>query len=143
MNVKALPANPGQEAPAATGSRPGRILVVNADRATFGLLAEWLTAAGYEVVDAETDAGSAHPGTKFSAAIVDVPFTRHGGAELAQRVSAQHPGTPILAMSATFFSNVKCSGECARALGVAGVLPKPVGREALVGAVKQLVDDAG
>jgi DNA-binding response OmpR family regulator len=139
MDVKALPASVEQASPA---SRPRRILIANADRATFGLLAEWLTAAGYEVVDGEADAGSAHTSTTFCAAIVDVPYTRHGGVELAQRVSARYPGTPILALSATFFSNVKCSGECARALGVAGVLPKPVDREVLVGVVKQLAQDA-
>ena len=76
-------------------------------------------------------------------AIVDVPFTRHGGHEVVQRVAAQYPGVPILALSPTFFSNVKCGGNCARALGVDGVLPKPVARDALIDAVRNLLQRHG
>ena len=35
-------------------------------------------------------------------------------------------------MSPTFHSNVERSGEVARSLGVAGVLPKPLRRDALL-----------
>jgi DNA-binding NarL/FixJ family response regulator len=72
--------------------------------------------------------------------IVDVPFTRHGGRDLVQRASTQYPGTPILALSPTFFSNVACGGNCARSLGVAGVLPKPIGRDALIAAIRNLLN---
>jgi len=142
MSGEPSPVPPDQTISAAPASEPRRVLVSNADRAMFGLLAEWLTSVGYEVVNADADGASAAPGTKFSVAIVDVPFARHGGVELTKGVSARHPGTPILALSATFFSNVLCSGECARAFGVAGVLPKPVAREALLEAVDRLVKNA-
>ncbi|MGE5339384.1 MAG: hypothetical protein ACM3PU_16265 [Gemmatimonadota bacterium] len=112
------------------------IRVVNADRATLGLLQEWLGAAGYRVVDV----GAAQEPARLT--IVDVPFTRHGGLELLRRVAGDDPGVPILALSPTFFSNVKCGGECARALGVAGVLPKPLAREALLEAVDGLLRPA-
>ncbi len=109
------------------------VRVVNADRATLGLLQEWLGAAGYRVADAGTTQETAQ------LTIVDVPFTRHGGLELVRRAAGEAPGVPILALSPTFFSNVRCGGDCARALGVAGVLPKPVAREALLAAVDELL----
>ena len=112
------------------------IRVVNTDRATLGLLQEWLGAAGYRVVDADTTQEAAR------LTIVDVPFTRHGGLELLRRVAAEDPGVPILALSPTFFSNVRCGGGCARALGVAGVLPKPLARDALLAAVDGLLRPA-
>jgi FixJ family two-component response regulator len=113
------------------------IRVIDADRATLELLNEWLTSAGFAVA-VEDDADSAVRGPAVLA-IVDVPFTRHGGHEAIQRVAAQYPGIPILALSPTFFSNVKCGGNCARALGVAGVLPKPVARDALLDAIRDVI----
>ena len=44
-----------------------------------------------------------------------------------------------LRLSPTLFSNVSCGGNCARALGVDGVLPKPVARDALIAAIRDLV----
>lgn len=113
------------------------IRVVGADRATLGLLQEWLTASGYRVISA----GGAYEPVRGEAVltIVDVPFTRHGAIELLRRVTNQAPGTPILVLSPTFFSNVKCDGPCARELGVAGVLPKPIDPEALIAAVEGLL----
>jgi DNA-binding response OmpR family regulator len=112
------------------------ISVVNADRATLGLLREWLGEAGYRVVDGDEQTEQA------ALTIVDVPFTRRGGLELLQRVSVQDPAVPVLALSATFFSNVRCGGDCARVLGVAGVLPKPLARAALLEAVDGLLRPA-
>lgn len=118
----------------AAGAAP-RILVVDADRVTLGLLDEWLRASGYDVVDGQADA-AAPDGVAL--AIIDVPFAR-SGVERLRRFAARHPGMPILALSPTFFSNVRCTGGCARSLGVAGVLPKPIGRDALIGAVEGLL----
>ena len=72
-------------------------------------------------------------------AIVDVPFTRHGGHEVVQRVAAQYPGIRILALSSTVFSHVSRLGNCARDLGVDGVLPKPVAQEALIATIRDLL----
>jgi DNA-binding response OmpR family regulator len=108
------------------------IRILDTDRATLDLLNEWLTSDGFAVT------GANDPGVA-ALMIVDVPFTRHGGRDLVQRASAQYPGTPILALSPTFFSNVACGGNCARSLGVAGVLPKPIGRDALIAAIRNLL----
>lgn len=112
-----------------------RVLVIGADNATYGLLAQWLEDAGCEAVD-EADAPCA-PAGGWQVVVVEVPFPRDGLAGLRQ-VGARHPGVPVLALSATFLPHVARSGETARALGVAGVLPKPLQREALVAAVRRL-----
>lgn len=124
---------------AESGAAP-RILVVDADRLTLGLLEEWLRAAGYEVLEGRADDATAPEAVAL--AIVDVPFAR-SAVERLQRFAARHAGTPILALSPTFFSNVKCTGDCARSLGVSGVLPKPIAREALIAAIEDLLRPAG
>jgi CheY-like chemotaxis protein len=133
---------PAETAPPAGGGadadndrrRPLRVLLVGSDPATAELLREWLTAEGHEVVGERTG-GEAAP---VSLAIVDVPFARQG-ADLLRQVAARHPQAPLLALSATFFSSVKCTGDCARSLGVDGVLPKPVSREALLATIGELL----
>jgi len=108
------------------------IRVLDTDSATLGLLHEWLTSAGFAVATGN-EPGSAE------LMIVDVPFSRHGGRDAVHRASTQYPGTPILVLSPTFFSNVECGGHCARALGVAGVLPKPIAQDALISAIRNLL----
>ena len=123
-----------QGAPEAT---PPLIRIIGADRATYDLLAEWLTSAGFAV--AHGGRTSPPAGGQAALAIVDVPFTRHGGHEMVQRVAAQYPGIRILALSPTVFSHVSCLGNCARDLGVDGVLPKPVAQEALIATIRDLL----
>lgn len=141
--------NPRQTAPVQAGSvmaddderarqvAGSLILVVNADAATLGLLRAWLGAEGHRLIDEHRGWDAATE--SIAAVIVDVPYARHGGLELLGQVAARYPGKPVLALSATFFSNVKCSGGCAHALGVTGVLPKPVSREALITALRNLL----
>lgn len=110
------------------------VLVMDTDRATRELLREWLTEAGWTVVD---DGGSAGA-ERIRLVLIDVPFPRRGPSTPLQRVAAEHAGTPVLALSATFHPGVEPCGEVARSLGVACVLPKPILREALLAAVRTL-----
>ncbi len=122
-------------------ARP-RVLIVEADRATFELFEEWLAADGLQAVDAQrapVGGAGAAAWTRCDVTLVDVPFPRDEGVELLRAMAVENPGTPILALSSQFFANVTCSGPCARQLGVAGVLPKPVSREALITAVRALL----
>lgn len=119
----------------ASAQRPCRVLVVGADNATYGLLAQWLDEAGCEVAD-EGDMPPP-PAAGWSVLVVELPFPRAGLPAL-QQVAARHPGVPVLLLSATFLPHVARSGETARGLGVAAVCPKPLQREALVAAVRRL-----
>ena len=78
-------------------------------------------------------------GERFDVAIVDVPFPRHGGVDLIQRVATAHPSAPIVALSSAFFADVSWYGAVARGLGVACALPKPVAHEALTNAIRNLL----
>ena len=120
-----------------------RVLIVEADRATFELFEEWLEAEGIQAIDAHRDVGDEgeDPRAACDVALVDVRFPREQGVELLRAVAGDHPGTPILALSSGFFGNVACAGPCAIELGVAGVLPKPVTRQALVDAVRGVLPE--
>jgi CheY-like chemotaxis protein len=112
------------------------VLVAEADPATRELLGEWLGGEGWQVVD---EASAAAGLSEVALAVVDVPHPRGGGIAAVQRVRAQHAGVPILAISPSFLPNVQPCGACARLLGVQRVLPKPLSREDLIGAVKALL----
>lgn len=109
------------------------ILVLDADPALFGLLREWLAELG------QVAAGGADATADCDLVVVDVPFPRQGEATPLRRLVAARPGTPVLALSPTFFAGIDAHGALARSLGVAGVLPTPVRREALVAAVRRLL----
>jgi CheY-like chemotaxis protein len=121
------PAGPDRAAPV-------QVLVVDADHALLGLLQEWLDGHGCRVV-AERDDGSL-AGQAFALAIVDVPFPRRGGSDALHRVARQFPGIPVFVLSSCFFAGIECTGAVARTLGVTGVLPKPLGRKALIDALR-------
>jgi DNA-binding response OmpR family regulator len=120
---------------------PPRILAVDTDRALLGLLEEWLGVGGCVVVSEHDHATHAADGrhNRFTLVIVDAPHPRRGGIELLQRIAAEHPATPIVALSSTFFPGIDSTGGVARTLGVACVLPKPVARESLIAAVQSLL----
>lgn len=105
-----------------------RILVVDADPALYGLLEEWLAEEGCRVVDHEPDL-----------VLLDLPLSREAGAGLVRKLAARHPGKPLVALSSNFFAGVEANGAVALALGVNAVLPKPLARAALVGALRRLL----
>jgi CheY-like chemotaxis protein len=114
--------------------------VVDADPALFELLQEWLAGNGCAVCsEASHGPGAA---AHADAIIVDVPFPRHGGLGTLRRIEAEHPATPIIVLSPTFFTSIDSEGTVARKLGVAAVLPSPVRREALIEAVARLLSDS-
>jgi CheY-like chemotaxis protein len=112
-------------------------LLVDTDTALAELLATWLRDAGMRVsVARHADEAACGP---VDLIVADVSFPRERGGERLERIAARHPGAPVLALSSAFFSSVPRHGAVARELGVAAVLPKPVEREALLGAVAQLL----
>ena len=105
------------------------ILLVDADPALRGLLEEWLHPHGHRVVES---------GGAADLVVVDIPYPRRDGLEVLQRVAREHPRAPRLVLSSGFFPGIDCGGAVAQSLGVAGVLPKPLTREALLAAVQRL-----
>jgi DNA-binding response OmpR family regulator len=113
-----------------------RILVADADCALYGLLEEWLAGTGYELAGACAPDASARNG--YDLIIVDVPFPR-ADVDVLNMLRHEHPGTPIIALSSSFFPGVERTGAVARDLGVAAVLSKPLTREALLAAAQRVL----
>jgi len=109
-----------------------RILVAEADCAFVGLLKEWLAALGRVL-------GRADAAQPYDVIVVELPFARDCGVDMVNQLSREHPGTPIVALSATLLPGVEPSGAVARELGVAAVLPKPITQEALMAEVRKVV----
>jgi DNA-binding response OmpR family regulator len=123
------------------GARRAAALLVDVDPALAALIGEWLDDAGVDVVAGDAD-GARERARGVDLAIVDVPFPRQGGSGRLRGLAHDLPGTPILALSPTFFAGVAASGAVAHELGVAGVLATPVRRDALVAAVRRLLGRA-
>jgi CheY-like chemotaxis protein len=115
---------------------PHHVLVLDSDALTQSMIAEWLDADGWQVLDPANDQVAG--GLGLDLVVVDLPFPRAGSLDALQAVRQEYPGVPLIVISSTVFANVGCSGPCAQSLGVSGVLPKPVSREALIAAVRRL-----
>jgi DNA-binding NarL/FixJ family response regulator len=114
-----------------------RVLVLDSDALTQSMICEWLDADGWHVVEPTADE-AANDDLHLSLVVVDLPFPRAVSFDALQEIRKDYPGVPVLVMSPTVFANVGCCGPCADSLGVSGVLPKPVSRDALIGAVRRL-----
>ncbi|MFI4930610.1 MAG: response regulator, partial [Burkholderiales bacterium] len=77
-----------------------RVRLVDADPTWRDLLGQWLSTLDCTVV--AEPASDAEPPPAADLVIVDVPFPRQGGVDLVRRIAAQHPTTPILALSTNF-----------------------------------------
>ena len=110
------------------------VLVLEADPATRSLFGEWLDEEGFRIVDPS----SPDAGAPLSLVVLELPFLREDGLQPLAEAKLRYPGVPILVVSPTVFASVGCCGPCAAALGVAGVLPKPIARATLIEAVHRL-----
>jgi len=116
------------------------VLVLERDRHMGNLLQEWLVAAGYDPVLAsgESSASAVNIG-RVDVVLADISSPRPAASALVVLLRASFPGTPIVLMSGYFMASGAQSRKVARALGVAGVLPKPFTRGALLGILARLV----
>jgi DNA-binding response OmpR family regulator len=116
------------------------IVIYEADDLMRGLLQEWLSAAGYRVC-AVAPCGPP-PRCDADLVIVNIGMPKHAGARVADEIRAAHPGTPIIAISAQFRADLSTAGTTAQSLGVAQVIAKPLSRDALLAAVRAIIDAA-
>ena len=129
---------PGSAAHAQAQPLPS-VLLVDIEPALAGLLAEWLHQDGIHACAARGPLADALPGCA-ELLVIDIPFPRQGASPRLQALALAWPGTPILALSSTFFAGVAARGEVARSLGVAAVLATPVSRDDWLAAVRRLLE---
>ena len=101
------------------------------------LLQEWLSEAGYRV-----RAAASHDAQRTAAAdlvIVSICMPKQAGTERVRRIQAAHPRTPLIALSAQFRSGLSAIGATADALGAQQVIAKPLTREDLLEAVRNII----
>ena len=113
---------------------PPQVLLLDSDSLTQSMIAEWLDADGWQVLEPAADAQA----SDLSLVVIDLPFPRAGALDALQAIRQQYPGVPVIVISSTVFANVGCGSSCAASLGVSGVLPKPIARDVLLGAVRRL-----
>lgn len=124
--------------PAANGLlRPPVVWLAEIEAELAALLAEWLAEVGIVALGAERE--QAWP-QRVDLVVVDIPFPRLGAPTQLQSLTLAWPNAPVLALSGTFFANVAARGAVARELGVAGVMAKPVSRDAWLSEVQRLLE---
>jgi CheY-like chemotaxis protein len=119
-------------------SKARNVLVLGTDQATRSLFVEWFDEEGLQVVEPS----SGDEAAPLSLVVLELPFLRDGGLQPLAEAKLRYPEVPIVVVSPTVFASVGCSGPCAAALGVAGVLPKPIARATLIEAVHRLARPA-
>lgn len=113
------------------------IVIYEADDLMRGLLREWLTGAGYRVGAATPCAPPPHEAADL--VIMNIGMPKYAGARGTDKIRAAHPGTPIIAISAQFRSDLSTAGTIAQSLGVDQVIAKPLSRAALLAAVRAMI----
>lgn len=105
-----------------------------------GLLREWLTGAGYRVRAGALCGPLSHG--EADLVIVNIGMPKLAGVRVADEIRAAHPGTPMIGISAQFRADLSTAGTTAQSLGVAQVIAKPLTRDALLAAVRAIIDPA-
>lgn len=114
-----------------------RIVIIEHDPLMRSLLAEWLTADGYDVHAIANDHAQTPPPADL--VVVDVYMPRCLGAERLRAARHTYPDVPIIAISGQFRAGLDGAGPAAQALGVDRVIAKPFGRKALLDAVRSVI----
>jgi DNA-binding response OmpR family regulator len=116
----------------------GLALILEPDRPIRALVTEWLAMAQYGSVHVHDVAGAAKVAAQCDVVLLDIPATLRSARETIVGLAAVVPNTPIIAMSADVLASGPSAAKAvARELGVAAVLVKPFGREALMQAIER------
>lgn len=118
-------------------SRPlSAVAIYERDDLMHGLLREWLSGAGYAVRDSLLPS---HPAAAVDLAIVSITMPKQESNAMLRGVQRRHPRIPIIALSSQARSGLSSDGTAARALGVERVLAKPLTRNELLAAVRDVI----
>jgi response regulator RpfG family c-di-GMP phosphodiesterase len=111
-----------------------RVLVIDDERLVRSLMAEILTEAGYEVVQAETAERALERlrDRRVSLVVSDIVMPGLGGLELLEEIRALRPSLPVVMVTGAG-THANLSEALAR--GAAGLVPKPFSHAELVHAV--------
>ena len=101
------------------------------------LLTEWLGEAGYRVRGAAEPVGPL--AEDMDLVIVSVYMPKQAGIQRVRDVRATHPQAPLIAISSQFRSGLSTAGATAQLLGVDQVIAKPLARENLLDAVRDII----
>ncbi|MEO8159638.1 MAG: response regulator [Betaproteobacteria bacterium] len=117
------------------------ILVVDDDALMRGLLAEWLSEAGYRVRQAETGASALHMLRSRPAGllITDMDMPGRDGAQTLGDARRMLPGLAAIAISGGTRSGRTNWAATALQVGAAKTLAKPFGRQDLLAAVAEVL----
>jgi DNA-binding NtrC family response regulator len=127
-------------APAGQPPEPERILVVEDHTPLRETLLEVLGAYGYRVLGSHDGQHALRTLQRETVDLVvtDLMMPGMGGEELLQQVRQIYPGIPVITM--TSFGSVQSAVALTRA-GAADYLTKPLQTDALLGAVRRLLDE--
>ena len=101
------------------------------------LLREWLGEAGYRVSTPVPRAPA--PEAAADLVIVSVSMPKHVGARMVREIQANHPGAPVIALSAQFRSGLCDMGATAQILGVDQAMAKPLSRADLLESIRAIM----
>jgi two-component system cell cycle sensor histidine kinase/response regulator CckA len=123
------------------GPRPvsGTILVVDDDESVRRVLSNILTAAGFGVLEAANGRQAlSYVGEhgELSLVLTDLVMPEHDGIELISELRKHRPSLKVIAMSGAFGGNIL---PVAKNLGAMATLRKPISRDDLLQAVRQVL----
>jgi CheY-like chemotaxis protein len=117
------------------------VLVVDDDPLMRGLLAEWLSEAGYRVSQAENGTAALQMLRSRPAGllITDMDMPGRDGAQTLDEARRMLPGLPVIAISGGARDTRQNWAATALKLGAAKALAKPFERQDLLAAVEEAV----
>lgn len=117
------------------------IVVYEDDDLMRTLLTEWLGQAGYRV--SAPAPREPPPELPADLVIVSISMPKHVGARMVREIQADHPGAPLIALSAQFRAGLCDVGASARILGVRQVMAKPLARDSLLESIRVIMGRQG
>ena len=117
-----------------------RILVIDDDADILGILAEMLTIAGYEVVEASNgkEGVRLYRQAPFDLVVTDLVMPEKDGLEVVMELRKDFPEVKIITLSGDAYGH--SSLETSKALGAARTLRKPFTEGQLLEAVREVLE---